>query len=379
MDIKKIVIVLDSFKGSLSSLAAGQAFADGVKEADNNIETIVYSVADGGEGTIEALHQNCGGTLRVLDVNDPLFRKVRAEYVELGDGTVVIEMAKASGLTLVEPELRNPMNTTTHGTGELIEHALDNGAKKIILAIGGSATNDGGIGMLSALGIRFIDKNTQELSPIGGNLGKINTIDTSSVHPKLKECEFVVACDVDNPLCGTNGAAHIYGPQKGATPEIVETLDQSLRHFAGLISEEFALDISQIKGSGAAGGMGAGLLAFTNTTLKSGIEIILDQIGINTHLSDADLVFVGEGQLDKQTVMGKAPMGIAQRAQQYKIPVIAIGGSIDGDPKELHDYGITAYFAAVGRPMSLEQAMTSEETYNGLKRQGRELIKLMKI
>lgn len=379
MKIVKVIIALDSFKGSLSSINAGNSFAEGIKLADPSIETIVYSVADGGEGTIESLHYNCGGELKTVLVNDPLFRPVDAIYTILENGTAVIEMAKASGLPLVEPPLRNPLNTTTYGTGELIKNALDLGAKKIILAIGGSATNDAGIGMLNALGIKFLDSHKKVLSPIGGNLEFIKSIDISQAHPQLKECEFTVACDVENPLYGKNGAAYIYGPQKGANKNTVELLDKGLQHFATIIKQEFNIDIAHFKGSGAAGGMGAGLFAFAKTELKSGIEIILDQIGIDKHLQDTDVMFVGEGKLDKQTIMGKAPMGITKRAKKFNIPVIAIGGSIDDDPQELHDGGIISYFSTIAKPMSLKKAMSSEITKAGLKRQGRELIKLIQL
>lgn len=379
MPIKKIIIALDSFKGSLSSLDAGQALAQGIAEADPSIQTFIYSVADGGEGTIECLQHNCGGKLFSVAVQDPLGRPVDAVYTILEDGTAVIEMAKASGLTLVEPENRNPLLTGTYGTGQLIAHALDQGVTHIILAIGGSATNDAGIGMLTALGIKFLDRQGIPVKPVGGNLGSIVKIDSSEAHPKLKLCRFTVACDVDNPLHGERGAAYIYGPQKGASPEMVKQLDGYLRHFAQVIEAELGKNIADFSGSGAAGGMGAGLYAFTNTALKSGIEIILDQIGMDKELPGSDLVFVGEGQLDKQTAMGKAPSGIGKRAQKYNIPVVAIGGGIDGDPVDLHQSAIRAYFSAVGRPLSLQEAMNPDEARAGLRRQGRELIKLIEI
>ncbi|MGL5955510.1 MAG: glycerate kinase family protein [Brevinema sp.] len=375
--MKKIIIALDSFKGSLSSLEAGRALAEGILQADPSLKTIVYSVADGGEGTLECLQENCRGRIVTVSVQDPLGRPINAIYTILRDGTAVIEMAKASGLTLVEPENRNPLLTSTYGTGQLIAHALDQGVNSIILAIGGSATNDVGIGMLSALGIRFLDKEQNLLSPLSQNLGKIDIIDTAHIHPKLKSCHFIVACDVDNPLYGKNGASYIYGPQKGADSQRVEQLDGYVQHFAFIVERELGIDIAHFSGAGAAGGIGAGLSAFTNTSFRSGIEIILDQIEIDKELKEADLVFVGEGRLDAQTAMGKAPSGIGKRAKKYNVPVVAIGGSLEGDPISLHDAHISAYFTIIGRPMSLEEAMDHEETASGLRRQGRELIRLL--
>ena len=289
------------------------------------------AVADGGEGTIEALLTTMGGHMVKADVRDPLGRPINAEYAILEDGTAVIEMSKASGLTLLHQSERNPLLTSTYGTGQLIADALHKGCRKFLIGIGGSATNDAGTGMLEALGYRFIDAEGNILKGEGRSLESIMTIDTSAAIPELKSAEFIVACDVDSPFHGPKGAAYVYAPQKGATPQMVELLDNGLKHFADIIKGTTGKDISEMPGAGAAGGLGGAFKAFLNAGLRKGAEMVLDAIGFDEIIRDADLVITGEGKIDSQTLTGKLPYAVASRAAEVNVPVVAICGRSEVD------------------------------------------------
>ena len=354
----KIVVAPDSFKGSLSALQAAEAIEQGMGKVfpDANIKKI--PMADGGEGTAQSLVDATGGQLLVERVADPLGNEIEAEYGILGDRTTaVIEMAAASGLTLVPIDRRDPYVTTTYGTGQLIKAALNRGCRKLIIGIGGSATNDGGAGMADALGAKLLTSNGKSISPGGWGLGALDTINLSDLDSRLGATATVVACDVDNPLTGANGAAHVYGPQKGATPEMIETLDANLARFASIVKRDMGKSVADIPGSGAAGGLGAGLIAFLNAELKSGVEIMIDAVQLEKQLEGASLVVTGEGEINFQTVFGKTPVGVAKIAKKLGIPVIAIAGSIADGADEVHNAGIDAMIDIVPTPMPLEIAV----------------------
>jgi len=337
----KIVIAPDSFKGSLTAVEVSDAIEQGVREIFPEAEIVKIPMADGGDGTAQCLVNATGGKIFREKVTGPLGDEVLASYGILGDKkTAVIEMAEASGLTLVPEGKRNPLITTTYGTGQLIKSALDQGCRKMIIGIGGSATNDGGAGMVQALGVKLLDKNGEEIGFGGGELKKVFRIDTKYLDNHLSETEVLIASDVSNPLCGPKGAARIYGPQKGATPEIIEELDKSLAHFAEIIKRDLNKDIKDMPGAGAAGGLGAGLIAFLDAELKQGIEIVIEIVKLEQAIKEADLVITGEGKIDKQTIYGKAPIGVAKIAKKYNIPVIAIAAIIGDDADIVHQHGI---------------------------------------
>ena len=355
----KIVVAPDSFKGSVSALEAANAMEQGLRRVfpDAVIEKI--PMADGGEGTVQSLVDATGGHLQTHRVLTPLENEVDAPFGILSDGeTAVIEMASASGLTLVAPHERNPLRTTTYGTGQLIHAALEAGCRRLIIGIGGSATNDGGAGMAEALGVRLLDTNGQQIQRGGGHLGQLASIDATGLHPAIAETETVVACDVNNPLTGPDGASHVYGPQKGATPEMIETLDGHLGHFDKILTHTFGKSFNDIPGAGAAGGLGAGLMAFLNAELRLGIDIMIDAVNLKERVKGAAVVFTGEGQLDFQTAFGKTPVGVAKVAKAYDIPVIAIAGGIAEGAEAVYDAGIDAMLGIVQEPMSLENAVT---------------------
>ncbi|MGF7184517.1 glycerate kinase [Desulfitispora alkaliphila] len=354
----KVLISPDSYKGSLSALEAAKAMASGFKRCNESKETILVPMADGGEGTTLALVEATGGTMHSVSVTGPLGEPIVAQWGKLGDGTTgVVEVAQASGLTLVPADKRNPLVTTSYGTGELIKAALDQGCTKLILGIGGSATNDGAMGLVAALGVKFLDGRGNELTGCGGQLHKIARIDTSGLDSRLEKVEVNVACDVTNPLCGEEGAASIYGPQKGATPEMVRELDQGLFHFAQLLKEQLQKEVAEVPGAGAAGGIGAGLLAFLDAQLTPGVDLIIDATGMEQLAEQVDLVITGEGKTDGQTARGKAPAGVAKLAKKYGKPVICISGSADLNCEELHQIGVDAIFSTVNQPMELKVAM----------------------
>lgn len=356
----KVVIAPDSFKESLSALEVANAIELGFKQIFPNAHYVKLPMADGGEGTVQAMVDATQGSIVELEVSAPLHNKVTGFYGVLGDGkTAVIEMAAASGLHLVARSKRDPLLTCSFGTGELINHAINNGIKHIIIGLGGSATNDGGGGMLKALGVKLLDVNQAEISAGGGGLSQLDNIDLSELNPLLTQVQFSIACDVDNPLCGIKGASHIFGPQKGATEQTIKILDDNLNIFGQKLELASGKDIINVPGTGAAGGMGAALLACLNSTLTPGIEIVTTALNLAKHVKDADLVITGEGRIDSQTVFGKTPVGVAKIAKQHQCKVIALAGSLACDYSVVHEHGIDAAFSVLPRVMNIDEALAS--------------------
>lgn len=354
----KIVIAPDSFKESLTALEVAEAIEAGLKKVLPDAEYVKVPMADGGEGTVQSLVDATEGRLISAEVRAPLGNKVRAEFGLSGDGrTAIIEMAAASGLHLVPSEKRNPLHTTSYGTGELILAALDEGVEKIIVGIGGSATNDGGAGMLQALGALLLDTNKQPIGAGGGCLQDLAAIDLSGLDKRLADVEIVVACDVDNPLCGEKGASAVFGPQKGATAEMVQALDSGLQHFAALAARDLGLDIQSPAGAGAAGGMGGGVLLLPDARLQAGVKIVMEAVGLAEKVQDADLVITGEGRMDAQSVHGKTPIGVAHTAKAFGKPVIAIVGCLREDYEVVYAQGIDAVFPIIRQLGSLEEIL----------------------
>ena len=354
----RILLAPDSFKGSLTASQVAASMERGIKNILPRAQTVKLPLSDGGEGLVDALVGATGGKILGQQVTGPLGKWVDACWGILGDGkTGVIEMAAASGLTLLPPEQRNPMLTTTFGTGELIQAALRHGCTRLIVGIGGSATNDGGVGMAQALGIRFLDKQGKNLPFGGGRLYQLARIDTGGLDPTLQKVSLLVACDVDNPLTGPQGASTVYGPQKGADSEMIPHLDNGLKHLARIIHKDLGLEVEHIPGAGAAGGLGAGLMAFLGGELTPGIDLVMNLVGLEKELATSDLVFTGEGQLDGQSIFGKVPVGVARRARNHGLPVIALAGSVTPEAEALHKEGITAYFSITNTPIPLEEAM----------------------
>lgn len=360
----RFVIAPDSYKGSLSSVEVAGVIEQGLRQVFPEAEVVKVPIADGGEGTVEAFLTALGGEKRKVKVTGPLGNPVEGFYGLLPDGqTAVIEMAAASGLPLVPPEQRNPLLTTTYGTGELIRAALEAGCSKIIIGIGGSATNDGGMGMAQALGIGFYDDEGSELGFGGANLSRLSRIDLSKMNPALKKAQLIVACDVDNPLCGPTGASRVFGPQKGATPAIVKQLDAGLARLAGVIKAQTGKDILNMPGAGAAGGLGGGLVGLLGAVLRPGIDIVIDSTGLEEKIKGADLVITGEGRTDYQTARGKAPVGIARVAKKYNVPVIAFSGGLGEKYEEVYGAGLDAVFSIPPGPVTLEMAMQNGKQY----------------
>lgn len=360
----KVVIAPDSFKESLTALEVADSIERGFKRILPNEDYIKVPMADGGEGTVQSLVDATGGEIIAQSVTGPLGQPAEAFFGMLGNGTTaVIEMAAASGLHLVPPKKRNPLLTTTRGTGELILAALDRGASHIIIGIGGSATNDGGAGMARALGAKLLDKNGDEIGDGGGALGDLAKIEVGGMDPRLRQIQIDVACDVDNPLTGERGASAIFGPQKGATPEMVAQLDGYLDQFARIIERDLGKKIKDVPGAGAAGGLGAGLLAFAPAVLKRGVDIVIQATGLEEIVKGADLVITGEGKIDRQTLFGKTPIGVAKTAKKHKVPVIALAGNVADDSSVVHQEGIEALFSIVPGVMLLEDALLNGAKY----------------
>ncbi len=360
--ILKIVIAPQDFKGSLSAQDAAKAIASGIRRVLPRVETVMVPLSDGGDGMVDVMVCSTGGRIMTAKVTGPLGKKVIATWGILGDGiTGVVEMSKASGLTLVPEKKLNPLIATTYGTGELIRAALDFGCRRLIVGIGGSATNDGGAGMAQALGVKFLDDQGCELPLGGAALVNLRRVDISGLDSRLALCEVIVAGDVTNPLCGEQGASMVYGPQKGATREMCQRLDEALSHYAEIIKRDLGVQLADMSGAGAAGGLGAGLVAFLGARLESGIEIVSEAVGLDNHLRGADLVLTGEGRIDSQTLYGKAVSGVARRAKKLKIPVVAIVGEIAGDCSEFYDHGINAVLSIAPGAISLRQVMASAE------------------
>ena len=360
MKIKKILLSPQEFKESLSGIEVAMAMKKGIRNVDKNVTIDLCPVADGGDGTLQTLVDITEGELIKQKVHNPLGKIIHAEWGKLGDNkTAVIEMAKASGLALLNENEKDPMKTSTYGTGELFKSALDHGIKYFIIGIGGSATNDGGAGFASALGAKLLDSNKDVVIPSGETIGKISHIDISGLDKRLQEVKVRVACDVNNPLCGKNGASNIFGPQKGANEETIKILDKSLRHWAKVIKDQLTKDILNVPGSGAAGGLGAGLMAFADAELSSGADIVLDYLNYEKKLEGVDLVIVGEGQTDRSTKFNKSPVAVSLRAKKYNIPVIVISGSLGNGYNELENMGIDSFFSIVNTPMDLQYAINN--------------------
>lgn len=358
----KIVIAPDSYKESLSALEVATQIELGFKEIFPQAHYLKVPMADGGEGTVQAMAEATNGRIVHIDVTGPLGQSVQGFYALAGDGRMaMIEMAAASGLALVPAAQRDPLVTTSYGTGELITAALDAGARHLILGIGGSATNDGGAGMLQALGVKLLDAADQAIGRGGAPLAQLARIDISGMDPRLAECTIEVACDVDNPLTGPRGASAIFGPQKGATPEMVQQLDANLQHFAQIIERDLGVDVAPVAGAGAAGGMGAAMLAFLKGQLRPGCEIIAKAVGLDAAVQGASLVITGEGRIDQQTIFGKTPFGVATVAKQHGVPVIGIAGSLGANAQVVHDHGIDAIASVLNRPCTIQEAMAEAE------------------
>ena len=356
----KIVIIPDSFKGSASSMEVCHCIEKGVLKVFKDALIKKIPVADGGEGTVDAILYSAGGNIKKVNVKNPEGKIIEAKYGIINKEKAVIELAVASGITLVDDKNRNPLKYSTYGTGELIKDALNNNIKEILIGIGGSATNDCGIGMANALGYNFLDKDNNELEAITENMIKVADIDNSNVDKRIFDIKLSVACDVKNPLYGENGATAVYGKQKGVTEESFDILDNGLKNIAKIVKEKFAKEIDHIEGAGAAGGLGGGLVAFCNAELKSGIDAVLDIIDFEEHIKDASLIITGEGAIDGQTKKGKVPVGVARRANQ--IPVIAIVGDIRDGAEAVYDMGIISIMPALKRAMPLEEAIVNSKT-----------------
>ncbi len=354
----KVLISPDSFKESLDGMEVSMAIREGLESAIDGVESICLPVADGGDGTIEALVKASNGSFMTTRVLGPLGVPIDAIWGVMGDGvTAVIEMARASGLALLTDEQRDPRYTTTFGTGQLIYEAIQKGYKKLIIGIGGSATNDGGVGMAQALGVKFLDQQGKELPFGGAPLINLKEIDTSNISSEISELSVLVASDVSNPLCGKTGASAIYGPQKGANPTMVLELDSALKNYADVISSTLGKNVELSPGAGAAGGLGAGLMAFMDAELRPGIDLVTEALDFDKYLQDCDLVITGEGAIDGSTIFNKAPVGVAKRAKKYNIPVIAFAGTLGDGYQKVYEHGIDAVFNVQNKPMSLQDSM----------------------
>lgn len=360
--MQNFILVPDSFKGTLSAIEVCNIMKSSIKNLYKDANIISVPVADGGEGTVDAFLYALGGEKKSIWVSDAFNeQKILAHYAMLKDDIAVMEMAACAGLPLVKNRLE-PDKTTTFGVGELIIDAVNSGVKKIILGLGGSATNDGGCGMAAALGVKFKDEQDQEFIPTGGTLSQIYKIDMNNIYSKIKDIEFISMCDVDNPLCGKLGASAVFAPQKGADEDMVKSLDEGLAHLAKIIKRDLHIEVKDIKGAGAAGGLGAGSIAFLQSKLTKGIDVILDTINFDKLVSKADIVFTGEGKFDSQSLHGKVVMGVANRSQKYKTPVIVVTGAIGENIQEAYNKGITAIFSINKEPMEFSKsALKSKE------------------
>lgn len=373
----KVVIAIDSFKGSLSSLEAGEAAKRGILKSDPKAQVRVRPLADGGEGTVEALVQGMEGRICKVMVTGPLGNPIEAEYGIVGGNTAVIEMSAAAGITLVPDKMRNPLYTTTYGVGEMIKDAIEKGCRRFLVGIGGSATNDGGIGMLQALRYGFLDQEGNEV-PLGARgLERLAVIEKKKVLPELEDCEFRIACDVVNPLCGSQGSSAVYGPQKGADAEMIHKMDKWMEAYAELAGKSFPQADPKKPGTGAAGGLGFAFLTFTNSVLESGIQIILEETGLEEYVKEADVVVTGEGRLDGQTAMGKAPVGVAGLAKKYGKTVIAFAGSVTRDAVKCNEKGIDAFFPVIRGISTLEEAMDPETAGQNLEDTAEQVFRLI--
>ena len=375
----KVVVAMDSMKGSLSSLEAGNAVSEGIHRVFRDAEVTVCPLADGGEGTVEALVAGMNGKTEHVKVTGPLGEPVICEYgIIESTKTAVIEMAGAAGITQVPDEKRNPLYTTTYGVGEVIKDAIEKGCRRFIVGIGGSATNDGGVGMLQALGYAFLDKDGKQVLPGARGLKDITEITDAYVIPELAECKFRVACDVTNPLCGSTGCSAVFGPQKGADSEMINMMDRWLKDYA-LLSRKYFPDVNEsLSGAGAAGGLGFAFLTFLHATLESGIKIVLDETKLRDYVQNADIVVTGEGRLDGQTVMGKAPIGVAKIAKEYDKPVIAFSGCVTKDAIACNEHGIDAFFPVLRSVSTLDEAMCRTNAMQNIEDTAEQVFRLIR-
>ena len=374
----RVVVAIDSFKGSMSSLEAGEAISKGIRNAHKDAEVEIRPLADGGEGTVEALSIGMGGRLINVDVTGPAGKSVNAVYgIVDSSKTAIIEMSQAAGITLVSGDEKNPLYTTTFGVGELIKDAINKGCRHFVVGIGGSATNDCGIGMLQALGYEFLDKEGKQVGFGASGVRDIVSIRDENVIKELSECYFRVACDVNNPLCGDLGCSAIYGPQKGATKEMVADMDGWLKSYSKIVKEKYPDADCEYPGTGAAGGLGYAFHNFTNSKMESGIQIVLDETKLEEHIKDADIVVTGEGRLDHQTVMGKAPVGVASIAKKYNKKVIAFSGSVTEDAGVCNEHGIDAFFPILRRIVTLEEAMQTDTAKKNLTDTAEQVFRLL--
>lgn len=375
-----VLIAIDSFKGSLSSIDAGMAAAEGIKRSNSQIQTVVRPIADGGEGTVDALCLGMGGITMTIDVTGPMGEKVKASYgIIPSERTAIIEISSAAGITLVDDNEKNPLCATTYGVGEIISDAIDKGCHDFIVGIGGSATNDGGIGMLQALGFGILDKNGKPVSLGAKGLEEIKSITIDNVNPKLKECTFNIACDVTNPLCGKNGCSYVYGPQKGADTEMSQKMDKWLLKYAKIVRTVFPNADENTEGAGAAGGLGFAFVTFLNAELKRGIDLVLDKTNLEDYIKEADVVVTGEGRLDSQTSMGKAPAGIAKLAKKYNKKVIAFSGCVTRDAYKCNEFGIDAFFPILRTVCTLEEALNTDNAYENLADTAEQVFRLINM
>ena len=374
----KVVVAIDSFKGSLTSLEAGNAVREGVLKAHKDAEVVIRPLADGGEGTVEALAIGLGGEMIEAEVTGPLGEHVLAKYCIVKGSTAVIEMAQAAGLPLVPADKRDPMFTTTYGVGELILDAIKRGCRSFIVGIGGSATNDGGTGMLSALGFDFLDQNGEKIAWGARGLEALASVSGANAIPELRECTFRVACDVNNPLCGERGCSAVYAPQKGASPEAVKIMDAWLGKYAQVAKNAFPSADADYPGAGAAGGLGFAFMTFLGGVLESGISIILDETELEKYIADADVVVTGEGRIDFQTAMGKAPIGVAKLAKKHGKRALAFAGCVTEDAEECNNHGIDAFFPIIRGITTLDEALDRENAYNNLRAAAYQVFNLLK-
>ena len=376
----KVTVCIDSFKGSLSTFESAKAVSEGILRVYPDAEIFTLPLADGGEGTVEAIASACDGHFENVNVHGPLNENVAAKYVIVPKTkTAVMEMSQAAGITLVDTKDRNPMRTTTYGVGQMILDAIEKGCRNFLIGIGGSATNDAGVGMLQALGFEFLNKDGKNVSFGAEGVGEICKINTDKVNPKLTECTFNIACDVKNPLCGENGCSAIYGPQKGATEEMVKIMDKSIEKFASLTKEIFPNSDKDYPGAGAAGGLGFAFMSYLFGTLKSGVELVTEQIGLEEYVKKSDVVVTGEGRLDSQSVMGKAPVGVARVAKKHNKKVIAFCGVASADAGVCNNHGIDAYFPIISSVCTLKEAMDVNNAYTNLANTAEQVFRVFSV
>ena len=375
----KVAVAIDSFKGSLSSIDAGKITASAIRDVDKNIDVKIFPLADGGEGTVDALTSGLDGKIISTEITGPLGNKIKSRY-GIVKTTAIIETADAAGITLVPSDKRNPLYTTTYGLGELILKAIDDGCREFIIGIGGSATNDCGLGMLTALGVKFFKADGSTCGIFGGDLKDVASVDVSGINENLRECKFRIACDVTNPLYGENGCSAVYAPQKGATPEIVAAMDGYIKNFASIVESQLGLTGADLPGAGAAGGLGYAFKTFLNGKLERGTDLILDAVKISDALKTADVVITGEGRLDFQTAMGKAPIGVAQLAKKNNpdVTVIAVCGAATTEAVEVNKHGIDAYFPIIQAPMTVEEAMETSTAQKNLYQTVTQIFNILK-